>query len=262
MGYSIKRGKYISIKAEGQQRFIRTKTLGEDYTAESLTSRIRWRDVGAGVTLNGEPAPLRSDYIRTIDEVTQLAAMGKKVHRKRDLNAPYSPDNDMDIYKLSAQLTIINRDNIHSIGELEGKIENLKAEYETTRKELNQLTAKQDSIDSLIEQAERYFELADKPQLTLAEKLKLNICKQAINGSNIQSRADLERIKSVKQETDKKIAALKYSFENCKQLYEVYADIANTYYQISNGDYISKLVEEEKHKRECKAQQNKKNKSI
>ena len=33
MGYSIKRGKYISIKAEGQQRFVRTKTFGEDYTA-------------------------------------------------------------------------------------------------------------------------------------------------------------------------------------------------------------------------------------
>lgn len=62
--------------------------------------------------------------------------MGKKVQRKRDSNAPYSPDNDMDIYKLSAQLTIINRDNIHSIGELEGKIEKLKAEYEKVRKEL------------------------------------------------------------------------------------------------------------------------------
>lgn len=262
MGYSIKRGKYISIKAEGQQRFVRTKTLGEDYTTESLISRIRWRDVGAGVTLNGEPAPLRSDYIRTIDEVTQLATMGKKVQKKRDLNVPYSPANDMDIYKLSAQLTIINRDNIHSIGELEGKIENLKAEYEKARKELNQLTAKKDSVDSLIEQAERYFELAYKPQLTLSEKLKLNICKQSINGSNIQSRTDLEQLKSVKQETDKKIAALKYSFENCKQLYEVYADIAHTYYDISSGDYILRLVAEEQQKRERKAQQNKKNKSI
>ena len=258
MGYSIKRGKYISIKAEGQQRFVRTKTLGEDYTAESLIYRIRWRDVGAGITLNGEPAPIRSDYIRTIDEVTQLAAIGKKAQRKRDSNAPYSPANDMDIYKLSAQLTIINRDNIHSIGELEGKIENLKAEYEKARKELNQLTAKQDSMDSLIE----HFELADKPQLTLSEKLKLNICRQAINGSNIQSRADLERIKSVKQETDIKIAVLKTNFENCKQLYEMYANIADTYYEISNGDYISRLVAEERQNHERNEHQNGKNKSI
>lgn len=40
MGYSIKRGKYISIKAEEQERYVRTKTLGEDYTEESLVSRI------------------------------------------------------------------------------------------------------------------------------------------------------------------------------------------------------------------------------
>lgn len=262
MGYTIKRGKYISIKTEGQQRFVRTKTLGEDYTAESLISRIRWHDVGAGITLNGEPAPLRSDYINTIDEVTQLAATGKKVQRKRDRNVPYSPDNDIDIYKLSAQLTIINRDNIHSIGELESKIEKLTAEYEKARKKLNQLTAKQDSMDSLIEQAERYFELAEKPQLTLSEKLKFNICKQAINATNIQSRADLEHIKSVKQETDKKMAALIYSFENCKQLYDVYSDIADTYRKISSGDYISKLVEKEQQKQKHEDHQIKKNKFI
>lgn len=262
MGYSIKRGKYISIKAEGQQRFVRTKTLGEDYTAESLISRIRWRDVGADVTLNGEPAPLRSDYINTIDEVKQLATTGKKVQRKRDLNAPYSPDNDMDIYKLSAQLTIINRDNIHSIGELEGKIETLKSEYENARQELNALSAKQDSLSSLVEQAEKYFELLDKPTLTLSEKLKLNICKQAISGHNIQTRSDLEQLKSTSQKTAKKIALLKENFEKCRRLYEVYYDIAHTYYDISSGDYISRLVAEEQQKREREAQQNKKNKSI
>jgi len=58
------------------------------------------------------------------------------------------------------------------------------------------------------------------------------------------------------------LKALKYSFENCKQLYEVYADIAHTYYDISSGDYILRLVAEEQQKRERKAQQNKKNKSI
>jgi hypothetical protein len=42
----------------------------------------------------------------------------------------------------------------------------------------------------------------------------------------------------------------------------VYADIAHTYYDISSGDYILRLVAEEQQKRERKAQQNKKNKSI
>jgi hypothetical protein len=42
----------------------------------------------------------------------------------------------------------------------------------------------------------------------------------------------------------------------------VHADIASAYYQISNGDYISHLVAEEKQKREREAQQRKKNKAV
>lgn len=262
MGYSIKRGKYISIKAQGQERYVRTKTLGEDYTEESLVSRILWRDVGSNISLTGEPAPIRSDYLKAIDEVSELARTGRKVQRKRDSSMPYTPENDMDVYKLSAQLTIINRDNIHSIGELEGKIETLKSEYENARQELNTLSSKQDSLSSLVEQAEKYFELLDKPSITLSEKLKLNICKQAISGHNIQTRSDLEQLKSTSQETAKKITLLKENFEKCRRLYEVYSDIAHTYYDISSGDYISRLVAEEQQKREREAQQIKKNKAI
>jgi hypothetical protein len=39
-GYEIKRGKYISVRAPGQERFTRTKTLGTDYTEESIIKRI------------------------------------------------------------------------------------------------------------------------------------------------------------------------------------------------------------------------------
>ena len=39
-GYEIKRGKYISCKATGQERFTRLKTLGVDYTEEAVSSRI------------------------------------------------------------------------------------------------------------------------------------------------------------------------------------------------------------------------------
>ena len=39
-GYEIKRGKYISCRAPGQERFTRLKTLGTDYTEEAITERI------------------------------------------------------------------------------------------------------------------------------------------------------------------------------------------------------------------------------
>jgi len=40
LGYEIKRGKHISVRADGQERFTRLKTLGIDYTEENLRKRI------------------------------------------------------------------------------------------------------------------------------------------------------------------------------------------------------------------------------
>ena len=42
-GYEIKRGKYVSCRASGQERFTRMKTLGVDYTEEAIAARIAGR---------------------------------------------------------------------------------------------------------------------------------------------------------------------------------------------------------------------------
>ena len=44
-GYEAKRGKYVSFRAPGQERFTRCKTLGEAYTEEAITERIKGRSV-------------------------------------------------------------------------------------------------------------------------------------------------------------------------------------------------------------------------
>ena len=41
--YEVKRGKYVSFRAPGQERFTRCKTLGEAYTEEAITERIKGR---------------------------------------------------------------------------------------------------------------------------------------------------------------------------------------------------------------------------
>ena len=46
-GYEIKRGKYISCRAPGQERFTRLKTLGADYTEEAITERISCKRIRA-----------------------------------------------------------------------------------------------------------------------------------------------------------------------------------------------------------------------
>lgn len=257
LGYTVRHGKYISVKAPDQQRAVRLKTLGEDYTVESLASRILWKDVGSGGTLLGQPSELSKLYTATIYDVEQLALTGRKVQRKRDSSAPYSPQNDMDIYKLSAQLTIINRDDLRSIGEVEGKIQQLRHEVEKARQELNALAAQQETLAGLAEQAEEYFVLLEKQQRTPAEELRIKMYKAVLESHNVQSRSDYDYLKNIVSGTEQKTTPLKERFERCRQLCELYSDIAKTYYDISQGDYISRLVEEGRQNRERNERSNK-----
>lgn len=40
-GYEVKLGKYIAVRPPGKERFVRLKTLGDNYTEEAIRQRIR-----------------------------------------------------------------------------------------------------------------------------------------------------------------------------------------------------------------------------
>ena len=225
LGYTVKRGKYISIKAPNQKRAVRLQTLGADYTVESLSSRILWRDVGSGKVSPCANSPLRNSYNSIIDEGESKGA---------------------DVYKLSALLTIINRDNLRSIGEVEGKIEQLKYELEKTRKAVNEMETKCNLLRSLAEQAEKYFALSEKSELTSEEQLRVKMYRETLAQQNIESVSDYEYLKGVIIETEQKSAPIREQYNRCAALLKEYSDISATYNEISQGDYISKLIEQQR----------------
>ncbi|MDE7361772.1 MAG: relaxase/mobilization nuclease domain-containing protein [Oscillospiraceae bacterium] len=229
LGYTVKRGKYISVKAPYQKRFVRLQTLGADYTAESLLSRILWRDVGLGTISPCTNSPLRNSYNFVIDR---------------------EESNGADVYKLSVLLSIINRDNLRSIGEVEGKINQLKYELEKSRKAVNEMETKCNLLRSLAAQAEEYFALMDKPSLTAEKKLRAEMYRETLSLQNIESTSDYEYLKGVIIETDQKVAPIKAHYNKCAALLKEYSDIAITYEEISQGDYISKLIEQQRKKDE------------
>lgn len=49
-GYTIKQGKHISFKANGQERFTRSKTIGSEYTEERIKERITHRTLSTNTT--------------------------------------------------------------------------------------------------------------------------------------------------------------------------------------------------------------------
>ena len=249
-GYEIKRGKYISIKAPGQERFVRTKTLGEEYSEESLNTRILYKDIGAGSTpTEDKQSQLRAAYVAVISDVRILAEQRKKVPRKRIVTAEYSAENDLDVYRLSAQLSVITQQKIVSIGELEGRISRLKAEYEKRRVEINNLIDEHNRLVSLLELVREYHALRDKGDLSETEKIRLAICKQVVESNNTLSASDTDRLRERVETLSMKITALKGDLDKTRQQYEVYSDIRDTYCKISKGDYLSNLVEQERKRR-------------
>ncbi|MDE7360677.1 MAG: relaxase/mobilization nuclease domain-containing protein [Oscillospiraceae bacterium] len=235
LGYTVRRGKYISIKAPDQQRAVRLKTLGEDYTVEQLASRILWRDVGAGINNPCKRSALRDKYSETIVNV-------------QEVNASHP-----SLEQLGTLLTVINRDNLQSIGEPDGKIEQIKFELEKSRQEVNIMETKCNLLRSLAAQAEEYFSFMDKHSLTAEEQLRAEMYKETLAQKNIESLSDLDYLKGVISETEQKAEPIKAYYNKCAELLREYSDISETYNQISQGDYISKLIEQQRKQGEPQA---------
>ena len=250
-GFTVKRDKHIYIKAPGQQRSVSLWRLGEDYTEESLNARILWRMVGGGKAIEHfTNSETERAYISVIGEVRILAEQNKKVKRRQNINAPYSPKNDLDIYRLSAQLAVINRERIKSIGELEGRIDRLSAEHKAMQEKLSEKLLKQEKVQALIHQSEYYFANADRNDLSGEEKKRFEICKYSMQANDIISPDDIIDWREQNDKLLSEIAELKNSIYKKKNRLALYSDIRDTYKDISGGDYISKLIEEEKLRRE------------
>ncbi len=249
-GFTVKRGKYISVKALNQQRFVRLKTLGDFYSEDILCERIK-------IALeenqqSNEKNSLNKIFYERIYQVSELVKSNAKLPRKYFKNQPYILQNDFDVYTLSAQLAIINRDNIRSIGELNSKIEKLTAEYENARQEVNKLSEKLSQLESIEKQVGGYFDLLEKSELSESEKLQLKMYGSLAERCNIHSRDELQRVEKLRKDTSEKVEKLSEQMKKCKLMYDTYADIAKTYKKISEGDYISNLIAEKKREDERK----------
>ena len=247
-GYRIKYGNYTSILAPGAKRFIRLKTLGEDYTIEGIKSRIEWRDDLGNASRDdsyNKGGTLTICFAGIISELAKRIVDGSKKENKREEKLPYLPHNDRDVYQLGAQLALINRLNINSIGELQAKMEETQATYDSIVKEINALTQEQRRLVDLLIQYENIRALDDKSHKTLAEKMKLQLAKQSLSRHGIKSPEGARQLELQKQEYDDRIAGLKEKMQTNTNLLSAYREISDTYRDISQSDYISKLMKSE-----------------
>ena len=156
-GYEIKTGKYISFRAEGQERFSRSKTIGENYTEERIKERIagrtprrnRRQTVPKGISLIGDI----QERIRLID------------------SKGYEYKAKLTILKEAARtLNYLTENNLLQYADLEKKVEDVHSSYDRTGKELKVVEARLREVQPLIKNISNYQRL--KPVYDAFQKAK------------------------------------------------------------------------------------------
>ena len=156
-GYEIKTGKYISFRAEGQERFTRSKTIGENYTEERIKERIAGR------------TPRKSQRQTTPKGISLIGDIQERI---RLINSKgYEHKAKLTILKEAARtLNYLTDNNLLQYADLEKKVEDVHSSYDRTGKELKVVEARLREVQPLIKNISNYQRL--KPVYDAFQKAK------------------------------------------------------------------------------------------
>ena len=156
-GYEIKTGKYISFRAKGQERFTRSKTIGENYTEERIKERIAGR------------TPRRSQRQTTPKGISLIGDIQERI-RLIDSKG-YEHKAKLTILKEAARtLNYLTENNLLQYADLEKKVEDVHSSYDRTGKELKGVEARLREVQPIIKNISNYQRL--KPVYDAFQKAK------------------------------------------------------------------------------------------
>mgnify|MGYP000659065602 CR=1 FL=1 len=156
-GYEIKTGKYISFRAEGQERFTRSKTIGENYTEERIKERIAGR------------TPRRSRKQTAPKGISLIGDIQKRIRLIDSKGYEYKAK--LTILKEAARtLNYLTENNLLQYADLERKVEDVHSSYDRTGKELKGVEARLREVQPLIKNISNYQRL--KPVYDAFQKAK------------------------------------------------------------------------------------------
>ena len=156
-GYEIKTGKYISFRAKGQERFTRSKTIGENYTEERIKERIAGR------------TPRRSQRQTTPKGISLIGDIQERIRLIDSKGYEYKAK--LTILKEAARtLNYLTENNLLQYADLEKKVEDVHRSYDRTGKELKGVEARLREVQPLIKNISNYQRL--KPVYDAFQKAK------------------------------------------------------------------------------------------
>ncbi len=226
-GYIIKRGKYISVKASGQQRFVRTKTLGEAYTEENIIKRI-----SKATQINVEK--FHDSYYNLCGKFVQ--ACGAYRFTKSAIAVH-------DFYY--GQYVTLVKENLNSIDMVRSRLSEAEKMCAETEAAVNRAYEKYSEAKNILKLAERYFNDMSGVQRVFPKSQNDKAAAAVVRQYNLKSESDIGTLRDSMAAAKSELDMLKSRYAAVSAEVRKYRDIADTYDMMNSGeDYISRLVRE------------------
>ena len=224
-GYALKRGKYISARAPGQERFTRLKTLGADYAEDALTARMA-----------GRARPSRQPKQRG-GRVSLLIDIQNNI--KAQQSAGYARWAKLENLKQAAKtMNFLTEHGIEQYAELESKVAEISAANDEAAAALKDVERRLGNMAVLIKNLTTYKQLRpvvleyrkakDKAAFRREHESQLILYEAAakvVKDAGITRLPDLAALKAEYRELDKQKARLYEQYGEVKRELKEYGII-------------------------------------
>ncbi len=252
-GYEIKRGKYISFRAPGQERFTRAKTIGDSYTEEMIRERIINKDKEPKVLIEETNSPQKQ---QVLSETKEQYVQKNKDFSSRRINLLVDISKNIKAQQSEAYEHALVRNNINTLVKtmnflISHKITNPKdfqiyaeakdAEYSLYRKDVKKIETELTALSEKIKFTQNYkrnahvyyesrqvqdpevYAREHKDQLVLFHASEIYFKRKQMNPKEVNLSDLFERYRELsaeKAELDKKCNSLKQEIRELKVVAE------------------------------------------
>lgn len=248
-GYEIKHGKYIAVKSPFAERYVRLKSLGDEYLTKKLEKRISLNGTYARKVRErmSRSSEMEKKICSVILDTTVAIQQFRIIPKKTKPQKIYTFSNDESLNLLVEQLATIAEFGIVSRDGIYAKAEELKNSVDEKTKELKALSNEAPTLKSEIAQIRFYFEnVQNRRRLDSMGQVRLAAAKEVVDEHGIRSESEIaeleERLKLLPiyiRTVQDKLAEEQAWLKRIDRLADVYECVIE-------GNYIDNLVKEQK----------------
>ena len=240
LGYDVKYGKYISVKPQGKERFVRLKTLSDEFSEDNLrlyfngyTPDYYYKFKKYSETdFNRKYVEYQKELAISLELTASVAIIGgqlpqfQKTRKKVEVRAE----------QVQEILDLLKSENINSIDDLEVKIKKCRADLYRSNIQIKKYERENSDCFEIIEKAQAFIQLQkdydyaqyyksidekykEPEQVKLYEEIKNELGietvadAQALIKENSQVRVEVNKMKSIQYDLQQRL----YKFDLLKE---------------------------------------------